>query len=90
MTMTAKQWATLNHEWTQEVAAVVDSERLPWIATSCWCNQRAGTRCIELTHRATGKSKQVTLAPEHLATPGIRRAEIIRQLQNERSAEVRR
>ena len=81
MTMTPKQWAAMNHEWTQEVVAVLASEGLPWQASSCWCDQRTSARRAELTHRGTGDVRTISVSAEHTGTPALRRAEIIRQLQ---------
>lgn len=80
MTVTPKQWAAFNDAWREEVAAVLASEGLPWVATACWCNQRDGARCIDVTHRATGKCRQLTIGQAHVESAATRRAEILRQL----------
>jgi hypothetical protein len=73
-------WAEGNREWAAELAAVLAAYKLPWQASSCWCDQRTATRCAELTHQATGAPRTVTVPTAQTATPATRRAEIVRQL----------
>jgi hypothetical protein len=70
-----------NKQWTEEAAAVVAAEGLPWQAKACWCEEKSGNRCAEFVHRSTGRARYVSVSGEHVATPALRRAELIRQLQ---------
>src|ERR687893_406692 len=61
MTMTPTQFAALNQLWAEEVASVLASEGLPWVATACWCNQR-GRTLARGRDRATAAGSRLTHA----------------------------
>jgi hypothetical protein len=79
----ARAWDEACKKWTKEVESALASSGVPWKATSCWCEERTSAWCAELTHLATGKTRCISIAGDSASTVTTRRAEIIRQVQEQ-------